>query len=411
MGNPVHTSTMLGILPPLAAYRADLDAAGKPVIGADDAAWVRVAISAQRAHAAPDASRGALLHELDAYLAGLLGETTRPSLDPNDDRAPTALARIRALVERMEDAAAWNLATSTLHEGEALADSALERGRYWSHQARIARHQGDLETATVLYRRVEREGRRSGITELRARAWVGFLAQSHMRGNHPELEQWAHRILELVGSEAALAPLASHAHHALLVRAAATGDLGGAILHAWDAYRTGIGDPTREAERLLNVAQALLLAGAADAALSGFTAAIRQAPPPRLSLPAWGGLCVAAASLGERTLVDRASARILVLAAPPAPSYAVAGALAEAAQARLSLGLPSEEWIGRARDLAHSRGYHEVVHALDLAEHQSAMRHARAGVPAAAFALPDYAARIRDTVAELATREESHALV
>jgi hypothetical protein len=89
----------------------------------------------------------------------------------------------------------------------------------------------------------------------------------------------------------------------------------------------------------------------------------------------------------------------------------VAGALAEAAQARLSLGLPSEEWIGRARALAQSLGYHELTHLLDLAEQQSAARRADAGVPAPVFALPDDAARIRDTVAELATREECHALV
>jgi hypothetical protein len=411
MGNPVHTSTMLDVLPPLAAYRADLDAAGKPVIGADDAEWLRVAIAAQRAHAAQGESRAELLRALDARLAGLLGEATRPSTDPIDDQPPTPLARMRALVERMEDASVWYLAASTLHEGEGLADSVLERGRYWSHQARIARHRGDLDVATALYGRVEREGRRAGVTELRARAWIGFMALSHMRGNHPEIERWARKILRLVGADARLAPLASHAHHALLVRAGARGDLGGAILHAWDAYRTGIGDPTREAERLINVAQSLLIAGAADAALSGFTAAIRLAPPLRLSLPAWGGLCVAAASLGDRTLVDRASTRTLVLAASPAPSYSVAGALAEAAQARLSLGLPSEEWIGRARELAHSRGYHEVAHVLDRAEHESAVQLAEAGVPAAAFALPDDAARIRDTVAELATREESYALL
>jgi tetratricopeptide (TPR) repeat protein len=401
---------MLDILPPLAAYRADLDAARKPVIGADDAEWLRVAIGAQRAHAAHGESRAELLRDLDARVGGLLGAATRPSTDPIDDQPPTALARIRALVERMEDATAWHLATCTLHDGEALAESELERGRYWSHQARVARQQGDLESAQVLYQRVDREGRRAGLPELRARAWSGFMAMSQTRGNLPELEQWARKILRLVGADPSLAPLASHAHHALLVRAGARGDLGGAILHAWDAYQTGIGDPTREADRLINVAQSLLIAGAADAALAGFTAAIRLAPPLRLSLPAWGGLCVAAASLADRTLVDRASAKTLLLAASPAPSYAVAGALAEAAQARLSLGLPSEEWIGRARSLAQSMGYHEVTHLLDLAE-QSAPERADAGAPATTFTLPDAAARIRDTVADFATREETHALV
>jgi hypothetical protein len=300
---------------------------------------------------------------------------------------------------------------STLHEGAALADSALERGRYWSQQARIARHRGDLDVATELYGRVEREGRRAGIPELRARAWVGFMAMNQMRGNYPEVERWAHRVLRVVGSDATLAPLASHAHHALLMRAGGRGDLGGAILHAWDAYRTAVGDPARETASLVNVAQALLSAGEADSALRGFTAAIRHAPPLRMSLPAWGGLCLAAASLGDRTLVDRASARALVLAASPAPSYAVAAALAEAAQARLSLGLPSEEWIARARALAHSRGYHEVIHGLDVAESRSAAQLAATRAPAAAFTLPDYAARIRDTVTELATLEESYALV
>ena len=411
MGNPVHTSIMLDILPPLAAYRADLDAARKTVIGGDDAAWLEAALAAQRAHATHGERRAELLRALDARLAGLIGDTTRPSTDPIEDDAPSPLARLRALVERMEDAAAWHLATSMLHEGEALADSPLERGRYWSHQARVARHQGELETATVLYRRVEREGRRARIPELRARAWIGMMAMSQMRGNLPEMERWAHRILRLLGTDTALAPLASHAHHALLMRAGARGDAGAAILHAWDSYRTGMGNPTREAERLVNVAQALLSAGEAESALRGFTAAIRLMPPPRIALPAWGGLCLAAAPLGDRVLVERASTRALVLAASPAPSYAVAGALTEAAQARLSLGLPSEEWIGRARELAHARGYHELTHGLDLAEQRNVARRAGVGAPAPAFTLPDYAVRIRDTVAGLATREETHALV
>ena len=402
---------MLDILPPLAAYRADLLAARKPAIGSDDAEWLRVAIAVQRAHAAQGDSRAALLQALDDRLVRLLGETARPSADPIDDSSPTALARIRALVEQMEDAAAWNLGMSTLHEGAALADSPMEQARYWSQQARIARKRGDLDVATELYGRVEREGRRTGAPELRARGWIGTMAMCQMRGNYPEMERWARKILRLIGSDAALAPLASYAHHALLIRAGAGGDLGGAILHAWDAYRTAIGDSVREPERLVNVAQALLSAGEADSALRGFTAAIRQAPPPRITLPAWGGLCIAAARLGDRVLVDRASARTLHLAASPAPSWSVAGALAEAAQARLSLGLPSEEWIARARALARSLGYHEVTHMLDRAESESDAQRAAARAPAAAFTLPDDAVRIRDTVAELATREESYALL
>jgi tetratricopeptide (TPR) repeat protein len=401
---------MLDIHPPLAAYRADLDAARRSEIGPDDAEWLRVAIATQRAHAAQGASRSELLRALDVRLAGLLGESTRPSLDPVSEDLPTPLARIRALVERMEDSVAWNLATSTLHEGERLAESALERGRFWSQQARIARHRSDFDTAIFLYERAEQEGRREKLPELRARAWIGFAALSQVRGNYPELERCAQEALRLMAGEETLGPLASLAHHFLLVRAGARGDLAGAILHGWDAYRVGIGDPIREAERLLNVAQVLLDAGAPSAALSGFTAALQHAPPARLALPAWGGLAIAAARLHDRALVDHTSARIHSLTELPAPAYAAASALAEAARARIAVGLHADRWLERARSLALAQGFHEVVHAVEMAERDHTSQRDAAPAPASAFAFPAGAARIRDAVAELATRDEAYAL-
>lgn len=398
---------MIEILPPLAAYRADLALARRPTIGAADAEWLALSVAVQRLSTGSDRIEQRL-RALDTQLIAFLGETARPLLDPSEDVPPSPLARLRALAERMEDAAAWSMTAAMLHAGAQLADTPLESGRLWSHQARLARQLGDVDVANHLYHRSERAGRGARIPELRVRAWLGFAALNQVRGNYPELERWARKAIGVTVDAPTLAPLASLAHHFLLVRAGARGDLAAAIIHGWDAYRLSLGEPTREAERLLNVAQAFLDAGAPEVAISGFTAALQQLPPARLALPAWGGLSVAAAALRDRALVERSSTKVLTLAEGPAPAYAVAGALGEAARARSSVGLSEAQWRTRAVLLAQSYGFHQVAFEADMLQQATARVRNPAKLSSPSIAAD--VARIREMVAEFATRDDAHAL-
>jgi tetratricopeptide (TPR) repeat protein len=396
---------MLTVLAPLDAYRADLAAARRRAIGEHDAEWLALALELRHLQARHDAGRAEALASLDRRLRSFLGPHARPSLDPPDTTPPTLSARGRLLSEQAEDAAMWHLALALLHEAAALADSALERGRFWAHQARIARQLGDLEAATTLYQWTARDGQRSREPELRVRAWLGFAGLAQVRGNYPAVERWARKALSLAATHH-LDALSSLAHHFLLVRAGTRGDLPAALVHGWTAYRFALGNPILQAERLLNVAQVLLDVGAASTAVNGFIAALRHHPPDRLALPAWGGLAASAALAGTGGgLVDRASVKVLALSEGPAPAYAVAAALVESARARRAVALTTEEWTERARTLAASHGFHELTHAL---EHLDAD-----GTPqtrASDIHLPAEAERIRATVAALATPEDAYAL-
>jgi tetratricopeptide (TPR) repeat protein len=397
---------MLPLLPPLAAYQADLAAARKRAIGHDDGQWLALALQLRHLRMQDGGGRAQVARALDERLATLLGSHARPLLDPVDDGPPTMAARIRLLSERVEDAAMWHLALAVLRESTPLAESALEQGRFWAHQARIARQLGDFEVATTLYRRTGREGRRAREPELSVRAWLGLAGVAQVRGNYPDVERWARRALGLAPRHG-LDALTSLAHHFLLVRAGTRGDLPAALVHGWTAYRFALGNPILEAERLLNVAQVLLDVGAASTAVNGFIAALRHRLPDRLALPAWGGLAASAALAGTgRALVDRASNKVLALSEGPAPAYAVAAALVESARARRTLALTTDAWTERARALAASHGFHELMHAL---EHLDAPDHPHRE-NAADVDLPAAAERIRETVAGLATPEDAYAL-
>src|SRR5262249_6040381 len=135
------------------------------------------------------------------------------------------------------------------------------------------------------------------------RAWVGQGLLAHTRGDFPETRRRFQAVIELRGAADDSIALA---HHQLMVAAATAKDYDTAAMHAWKAFQ-GARTNKQEAEALQNLAQLLLEAGHARAALRGFAAALARNPIPRIALPTLSGAACAAA-----VTVPLAAARTLI---------------------------------------------------------------------------------------------------
>jgi hypothetical protein len=365
--------TMLAPRPPLAAYREDLARrGGGEEFGPSDATWLTVATILSHGVDVSADSRPPLLPTLrevvgsDPALREVLAvsEQVPPAEFELDGVSPI----VRAIVERMEDDGALNLAYSVL---SSLADadlrlSVLERGRVLAQLGRVAWKAGALETAREQYRRVEVLGRTARIPELRVRAWVGYSIIARLHGNYPEVRKWGARAVH-DAERAGLAALGSLAYHNLMVSAAVGGDINGALVYGWRAYQGAIGDTAREARALLHLSQCLLECGQPGAALRGFAATLDRQPVARVAFPALGGLAIAAAAVGDRPLVLATKARIEGLIAIAPFPYECASVLLELSLALAAIGDTARAAVCRTRALrlAHRHAYHEIVHRLE----------------------------------------------
>jgi tetratricopeptide (TPR) repeat protein len=306
---------------------------------------------------------------------------------------------VRAIVERMEDEGALNLAYSTL---AVLADadlrlSVLERGRVLAQLGRVAWKAGALETAREQYRRVEVLGRAARNPELRVRAWIGYAVVARLRGNYPEVRKWSARAAA-EADKAGLVSLGSLAYHSLLVAAAVAGDFDTALVYGWRAFQSAIGDPVREAEMLLDLSELLLRAGYPGPAAHGLTAALDRNPPSRLTIPALGSLARAVAALGRHDQVQAIRAHAEFVIGGAGLPYESASALLELSQALDTVGDPdgSAQCRAGALEIAERHNYHEIRHLAD--EVQS--RH-KPSVTEALHALDPRATEVARAVASL----------
>jgi tetratricopeptide (TPR) repeat protein len=364
---------MLAPRPPLAAYREDLArSGGRKGFGPSDATWLSVATILSHAVDVPPDSRPPLLPTLreavgsDPALRDVLTASEHDS--PREFELDGVSPIVRAIVERMEDEGALNLAYSTL---TILADadlrlSVLERGRVLAQLARVARKAGALDTAREHYRRVEVLGRASQIPELRVRAWIGYGIVARLRGNYPDVRKWSARAAH-EADRSGLAALGSLAYHGLMIAAAKTGNLNAALVYGWRAFEDAVGDAAREAEMLLNISQLLYEAGHPRVALSGFTAALAREPASRVALPTLGSIALAAAALGDGDRVRAAwgqSERLMAYGGSP---YESADVLFELSAALAAVGDASAagECRTRALEIAARQGYHELTHRLE----------------------------------------------
>jgi tetratricopeptide (TPR) repeat protein len=149
-----------------------------------------------------------------------------------------------------------------------------------------------------------------------------------------------------------------------MVSAGQRGDYAGALAHGWSAFETAHGQPAREAEMLLNLAQILLTMGEYRAALAGFVAVLERDPSARIALPAWGGVATSAAHLGEHRITRHAAERIDQIGVSAGLQYARASALAEATLALERLQVDATACRQAAMALAAEYGFNEISYRL-----------------------------------------------
>jgi hypothetical protein len=338
------------------AFRADVVARHGDEFS--DAAGGWVAVSTLLAHGAIDDARALAMSMLDP---AVVARGCIP--DPDDGSAGSPTSVLRLVAEQAEDAGALHLAASILDAYLSVDPdlTAIDQGRVIAQRARIAWKQGDSDYAEAQYREVERLGRRSAQPELRARAWIGYTALAHVRGNYPRMKYWAARALRLARANEWL-HLQALARKSLMVVSAMGGDYDAALVHAWAAFTASTGDPIGQAGTLLGLSQLLLDIGSPEAARGGFASILSEAGPARIVLPALGGFAMSNAALGNPVPV-RWAAEQAVAGARAGHQYPAAAVLCECARALASIGDVAE--ARRLRDdaltIARARGYHEIV--------------------------------------------------
>jgi tetratricopeptide (TPR) repeat protein len=355
---------LLPVLPPLAAYRRDLARLGVGRLSPDDGLWVAAAVAlshlAQAARPDDEQQRDRVTAMLDVAARGL----DVPPLDAPERPSAPLIGRARMLAERAEAADAWHFALSVLAIAErALDPDAMDAGRILAQRARIQGKSGAMDDAERSHRRLLRAARRMNEPELIARAYVGLATVSFMRGNYPAVGRWAKRAVVMAQS-ASLAGIGAIAHQLMMVSVGQRGDFAGALAHAWTAFESASGHPVREAEELLNLAQLLGRMGEHRAALAGFVAALERSPPPRIALPAWGGVATSASHLDERRITRLAAKRIEQVATRPGLQFARASALMEATLALERLHLGATAWRQSAMKLAEEYRFDQIRYEL-----------------------------------------------
>lgn len=358
---------MLAPLPSVEAFRRD--AVSMDGVELDDgiaASWLESATRLERAAM----TRGA---ERERLLAGLLAQHDVMTFRDSPISPAAVFSTVTELAAEMEDQTCFRTSHSVLStllmllpDGEILL-----RGRVISKQARLARHLGEPLASARYYGEVERLGAEHSLPELTGRAWQGFGILARFRGDFPEARQ---RFLAVIDLPGAAAETVGHAHHELMVAAATAGNYDQAATHAWAAFQ-GAGSEAQETESLLNLAQLLLDAGHARAALRGFAAALAREPIMRFELPILGGAaCAAAAALPRkaahaivRNFAERLDYLVRNLKNGQVMPFPSASALVEMSEALAVVGEDerAQRVAERATALANAHGFHELTFRLD----------------------------------------------
>lgn len=372
---------------PLEAYRIDRSHADIGDFTGVDAELLRIGVLLNRSlqlrgAGAPDDDISRVRSACFSLVAGVLEERGRRALAREQligASGAAMLASLRDVAELAEDAGALRLANSLLVLGyrELGHDAgARELGRVVAQRARTARKAGDAEAAQALYAIVKDMGVQHDDDELRARAEIGFGNLLWHRGNLPGLEHHATAALEYATRAGAL-DVVGLAHQSLMIVAAGARMFDKAVMHAWAAYETVMGDETKAAEALLNVAQATLDFGEPGIALRAFVGAFARQLPKRSELPALGGAAVAAARVRELAVLERVIARIDALAQGADLEFDALAARADVALALSSLNDPRvDTWRAHTLAAASAAGFHEIVYRMEnLAKEFAPPRH------------------------------------
>lgn len=358
---------MLAPLPSIEAFRRDtISIDGAELDDGTAASWLESAIRLERAAM----SRGA---ERERFLSGLLAQHD-VMMFPDSPVSPEAVvALVMQLARTMEEQTCLRTAHSVLATLLIILPESevLLRGRVIAKQARLARDLGERAAAARYYEEVVALGTEHALPELVGRGWVGLGMLARLRGDFPEARRQFHAVLELKG--VALESI-QHAHHELMVAAASASDYDTAASHAWQAFE-GASTQFEETDALLNLAQLLLDAGHARAALRGFSAALARKPICQHELPILGGAsCAAAASLPRaaaraivRNFADRVEELVARLGAGRSLAFQSANALVEMSEALTVVGEEERalQIADKADALASAHGFHQLTYRLE----------------------------------------------
>ncbi len=364
-------------LPPSAfgAYREDLRrSAPRTSLGPADHEWLLVATGLERlAQLLPGERAIAARRLATAFREEQTGEGDEALADaldalPGQPGADALLARARAVCADMERSGALLLARVTLEAAATVgaAAGALERGLAIVQQGRIARTLGEMDEARERYESAAELGRAEGAAEVEARGWIGIGALCRARGNYPDAREHYEKGLALA-SGADVMEVVGLAHQGLLGAAVASGDMSAALVHGWAAFQHAQGrGADAEAEALVNLAHVCMESGGAAAALAGNFAVLARTATPRLRIPALAGATDAASRLQRAETVGRL-ARMLQREQHESFPFETARAWSTLAVAYARLADPgaSARAADRARSLAKSGGFFEVMYAID----------------------------------------------
>jgi tetratricopeptide (TPR) repeat protein len=362
--------TMLAPLPSVEAFRRDAVSDGVELDDGVAASWLESATRLERAAM----TRGA---ERERFLAGLLAQHGVVTFKDAPLSRSALVSAILGLADEMEDQTFIRLAHSVVSTLLLVVPDSevLAKGRIVARLARLARHLGDEPTAIAHYKEVERIGTEAREPELVGRALLGYGILAQLRGNFPESRRYLSAVIELPG---AANETVAGAHHQLMVAAASAGDFDAAASHGWSAFKES-SSTDQETDALLNLAQLLLEAGHARAALRGFAAALARKRIARQELPILGGAaCAAAAALplpADRALVrnfaDRLEQVFSVLGEGRRLPWPSASAFVELSEALAVVGDEerSHDFADRAERVASEHGFHQLMHRLENPVH------------------------------------------
>lgn len=367
---------MTGYYPPLEAYRRDLARIpDRENFGDDDGDWIVLAHVVHRLADTADENRDTRLREFresmrdDDAESTMLGRLLATAAD-SDDMRSAFVAGASSAAKQMEDAGALHLSASSLAALVKLTGNAVseKHGRLVADWARIERQLGEFDVAADLYREAGRIGNILRSADLRARAHLGLGVLARIRGNYPEAR--IHFRGALTAAErAGLATLTGIAHQGLFITAAVARDFDAAFDHGWVALAHVAGDPAREVEVLVNLAQLCLDVGQNEAALNTALAAAGQTTVARSRIPALAIAATAAARVGDLAALERYTDAILPHLDDTARPYEVAQLLHSLFTAWTDAGRRDRAATFRKRGLVIARRHRfaELMHQFETA--------------------------------------------
>ncbi|HJU73716.1 MAG TPA: tetratricopeptide repeat protein, partial [Gemmatimonadaceae bacterium] len=243
------------------------------------------------------------------------------------------------------------------------------RGLLLAEQARVTRLLGQLDDAEAMYAMVRGIAERSGDRELEARSALGAGVVAQRRGNYPKARECFERGLACAAAEGQR-DLEAIAHQGLTITALAKQDYDLALQHGWETLRRVTGNPGRESEALVNLANASMEAGYPRAALHALLKCLRYAREHRVILPALANATLAAARCGEVGMLEMLGSRLERAMVESKLPYENAYAAYDLARAYEAVGqnVRALTLRTRAKAIAQERDFFELIHCLEADE-------------------------------------------